>query len=165
MEYADEWDDAYELAVQENKALPFGRFQRSDRNATRHRSLRQGDPCKFESLFRRITIDGTTKETISEVFKADVADDFNWQSALPGGPRSIITKFYYFLDGQDSELEKPAKESESRRKDVLKIPELPSEEEVQRHNVTHCPYASWCCLLYTSPSPRDRTRSRMPSSA
>ena len=24
---------------------------------------------------------------------------------------------------------------------------------------------SWPCLLYTSPSPRDRTRSRMPSSA
>ena len=23
----------------------------------------------------------------------------------------------------------------------------------------------FCCLLYTSPSPRDRTRSRMPSSA
>ena len=23
----------------------------------------------------------------------------------------------------------------------------------------------WACLLYTSPSPRDRTRSRMPSSA
>ena len=26
-------------------------------------------------------------------------------------------------------------------------------------------YHSSCCLLYTSPSPRDRTRSRMPSSA
>ena len=24
---------------------------------------------------------------------------------------------------------------------------------------------AWACLLYTSPSPRDRTRSRMPSSA
>ena len=24
---------------------------------------------------------------------------------------------------------------------------------------------TYCCLLYTSPSPRDRTRSRMPSSA
>ena len=24
---------------------------------------------------------------------------------------------------------------------------------------------AWICLLYTSPSPRDRTRSRMPSSA
>ena len=29
-------------------------------------------------------------------------------------------------------------------------------QEIIRHNV---------CLLYTSPSPRDRTRSRMPSSA
>eukprot|EP00656_Telonema_subtile_P036392 TRINITY_DN40385_c0_g1_i1.p1 TRINITY_DN40385_c0_g1~~TRINITY_DN40385_c0_g1_i1.p1 ORF type:complete len:107 (+),score=15.15 TRINITY_DN40385_c0_g1_i1:115-435(+) len=34
----------------------------------------------------------------------------------------------------------------------------------------HCPGAAYCprntyCLLYTSPSPRDRTRSRMPSSA
>ena len=26
-------------------------------------------------------------------------------------------------------------------------------------------YQLWICLLYTSPSPRDRTRSRMPSSA
>ena len=26
-------------------------------------------------------------------------------------------------------------------------------------------YYSQCCLLYTSPSPRDRVRSRMPSSA
>ena len=28
-----------------------------------------------------------------------------------------------------------------------------------------CKNQSTCCLLYTSPSPRDRTRSRMPSSA
>ena len=27
------------------------------------------------------------------------------------------------------------------------------------------PAGGMCCLLYTSPSPRDRTRSRMPSSA
>ena len=26
-------------------------------------------------------------------------------------------------------------------------------------------FINWFCLLYTSPSPRDRTRSRMPSSA
>ena len=30
--------------------------------------------------------------------------------------------------------------------------------------VTYCPLC-YTCLLYTSPSPRDRTRSRMPSSA
>ena len=28
-----------------------------------------------------------------------------------------------------------------------------------------CDSLTWICLLYTSPSPRDRTRSRMPSSA
>ena len=28
-----------------------------------------------------------------------------------------------------------------------------------------CAVLAGCCLLYTSPSPRDRTRSRMPSSA
>src|SRR5664280_1944906 len=32
-------------------------------------------------------------------------------------------------------------------------------------NITPSPGASTCCLLYTSPSPRDRTSSRMPSSA
>ena len=30
---------------------------------------------------------------------------------------------------------------------------------------SNTPSALWSCLLYTSPSPRDRTRSRMPSSA
>ena len=37
-------------------------------------------------------------------------------------------------------------------------------DQVVRNGTTSCivPYA---CLLYTSPSPRDRTRSRMPSSA
>ena len=28
-----------------------------------------------------------------------------------------------------------------------------------------CPFHAWSCLLYTSPSPRDATLSRMPSSA
>jgi len=32
------------------------------------------------------------------------------------------------------------------------------EENIDAHEID-------CCLLYTSPSPRDRTRSRMPSSA
>ena len=37
-----------------------------------------------------------------------------------------------------------------------KLPEGVTEEELK---------AEYSCLLYTSPSPRDRTRSRMPSSA
>ena len=41
----------------------------------------------------------------------------------------------------------------------------------QKLNLTHVGYGKYAdqkgnvCLLYTSPSPRDRTRSRMPSSA
>ena len=37
------------------------------------------------------------------------------------------------------------------------------EEDIERLEVVTDRYIS--CLLYTSPSPRDRTRSRMPSSA
>ena len=46
---------------------------------------------------------------------------------------------------------------------LLKVERESSEIEAnfQLHNLLY----SGCCLLYTSPSPRDRTRSRMPSSA
>ena len=43
-----------------------------------------------------------------------------------------------------------------------------SADEVSNENLdVYCDifYQMYSCLLYTSPSPRDRTRSRMPSSA
>ena len=40
---------------------------------------------------------------------------------------------------------------------------VPGTENFLGYNVKRKRY--WVCLLYTSPSPRDRTRSRMPSSA
>ena len=39
------------------------------------------------------------------------------------------------------------------------------EDIIDGLNACECSYPSQLCLLYTSPSPRDRTRSRMPSSA
>jgi len=42
----------------------------------------------------------------------------------------------------------------------LSIDEMKNILEVRKLIEPYC-----CCLLYTSPSPRDRTRSRMPSSA
>ena len=46
------------------------------------------------------------------------------------------------------------------------------DRRILENGVTYNVYADpngsdrpWACLLYTSPSPRDRTRSRMPSSA
>ena len=38
-------------------------------------------------------------------------------------------------------------------------------EEVQPRYISHLAAQSYPCLLYTSPSPRDRQKSRMPSSA
>ena len=43
----------------------------------------------------------------------------------------------------------------------LKVNRLPAKINVLRAQG----YPIYTCLLYTSPSPRDRTRSRMPSSA
>ena len=50
--------------------------------------------------------------------------------------------------------------------DILKIHNINSGFELSS-NLDSVPLNenNTCCLLYTSPSPRDRTRSRMPSSA
>ena len=50
----------------------------------------------------------------------------------------------------------PVLSIEDQMKEVIKAHEALSEKEI---------YQRCICLLYTSPSPRDRTRSRMPSSA
>ena len=47
-------------------------------------------------------------------------------------------------------------------KDLIRFKELTSNHAVIMGRKT---FESLPCLLYTSPSPRDRTRSRMPSSA
>src|SRR5665811_2596450 len=43
-------------------------------------------------------------------------------------------------------------------------PEIRAGEAAETHPVTRFVPPNYPCLLYTSPSPRDRTRSRMPSS-
>ena len=35
---------------------------------------------------------------------------------------------------------------EGRRVKVMKSPSQPSQEEIDRHNVAHCPFRSWCKL-------------------
>ena len=47
----------------------------------------------------------------------------------------------------------------------LPLAHVPSRQEIEKDAQSSDRYLSTRCLLYTSPSPRDRTRSRMPSSA
>ena len=49
---------------------------------------------------------------------------------------------------------------------MLTVEEAEGGRDFVRRLAEHVTSAQdWACLLYTSPSPRDRTRSRMPSSA
>ena len=48
---------------------------------------------------------------------------------------------------------------------ILSLGGLAHPETARRGNLFGIAGMSIACLLYTSPSPRDRTRSRMPSSA
>ena len=49
--------------------------------------------------------------------------------------------------------------------DLCRGPHVPSTGKIKVFKLMRLAGAYWSCLLYTSPSPRDRTRSRMPSSA
>ena len=66
-----------------------------------------------------------------------------------------------FRDGDEVELSSRGQKSLTRY-----FPELidPIRAQLPRRCVVDCEVVV-VCLLYTSPSPRDRTRSRMPSSA
>ena len=69
---------------------------------------------------------------------------------------------------QLNELRSPTKETTELKETLTKLQhqqqqQLPATEE--HHQGNYCLTWAYVCLLYTSPSPRDRTRSRMPSSA
>jgi len=85
----DEWDTSYDAAGSAGEILPFGRFQRVDLNAIRMRCLRKGDPCSFDNLIRRKTLDASALVIIEDVYKAEVTDGFSWRSIIPSGPKSI----------------------------------------------------------------------------
>ena len=48
--------------------------------------------------------------------------------------------------------------------ELIYDPEIPP-ERVGQATILEASALLWACLLYTSPSPRDRQKSRMPSSA
>ena len=49
--------------------------------------------------------------------------------------------------------------------EILIADDEPNQIELMKFNLEKNGFLVKTCLLYTSPSPRDRTRSRMPSSA
>ena len=83
------------------------------------------------------------------------------------------------LDSQETALAEVIKPGKSGESELYKHISLPADHEdimppkgdpLTKEQIATIKQwidegANWPCLLYTSPSPRDRTRSRMPSSA
>ena len=126
-----------------------------------HQLLINGEWVASKSGDKIAVIDPATEEQISEV-DAGNAEDINDAVAAA---RSALTGEWSKIPSHDRAqiLNKLADEIEMNF-DVL------SELEVLDNGMP-MPLAQYSiashgtCLLYTSPSPRDRTRSRMPSSA
>ena len=76
-------------------------------------------------------------------------------AALAGSPKSIAARVYgkiqFVKSFPDYKVEVVSSFSDLKVEIVDSFPDKPGKWQI--------------CLLYTSPSPRDRTRSRMPSSA
>ena len=69
----------------------------------------------------------------------------------------LTVKFHHIIEEHRNQgLYSPIESVDGRVKSIVSIL-----DKMQRKNVS----MNDICLLYTSPSPRDRTRSRMPSSA
>ena len=81
--------------------------------------------------------------------------------------KTLISSF--FVKGLNSFYWKPIQsgiESQTDSQTVEKLAQVSKEKIIKEAYVFTKPLSPhWACLLYTSPSPRDRTRSRMPSSA
>ena len=138
----DEWDNAYNEAMERGEAVPFGRVVRNDSLAQRYRQVRKQDPCPLTAVFRRLTIDADTKEIIQDLYKADVDEDYMWRQLLPGGPRNIETRYYYYLGNESAPLLDLVKKKESAVD--LRVPQMPGADEVARHMADHGRFAAWC---------------------
>ena len=87
------------------------------------------------------------------------AEAYDNPELLPDHPTPVIDLAKVFSDTQRAQLEASLADVEERTGWKMRV--LTQYERTPGLAIREF----WGCLLYTSPSPRDRTRSRMPSSA
>ena len=118
-------------------------------------------PCSWTATNFRLEVDEDALWTPRGSFPSQHLKWINEASGFPVEPRHFLLLFH-----QDGNSDLITREQVSRIfQAVDKVRDVPGYESV----CEQLPATGACqvvgCLLYTSPSPRDRTRSRMPSSA
>ena len=95
----------------------------------------------------------------------DIFDELNDGKNLKSNLKKLLSLDKWILSSKDSvEMREQQTQMAKSLFDLNK--EFGFEYLYKKNKKNSWPFAwSWACLLYTSPSPRDRTRSRMPSSA
>ena len=111
----DEFDEAYERAEKNNETLPFGRFLRVHEQAHNFRHIRATGPCKWSQVLRRKSVDPSTGEVLADDIKADKPWNFVWTARIPGGPKDLLTTFYYYLEGEEGALAQSVPTLKTRR--------------------------------------------------
>ena len=104
------------------------------------------DPSELFRVFDRVE----TLETVAEVSNATPRDPIEARS------QAVSDETVTRLQNEIRELKERVEVAEDDRRQA---------EDDRRNEIKRVTALLTHCLLYTSPSPRDRTRSRMPSSA
>ena len=94
---------------------------------------------------------------MSNVVVVENKDDF--QNEVINTEGTVLVDFWAEWCGPCKQLAPLVEDASEEFKDKIKVCKM----DVDANRETAAEYG--ICLLYTSPSPRDRTRSRMPSSA
>ena len=119
------------------------------------------NPDLFDELLKKRFIDPKSNEIISlDIKKRDILTK---SQELRAERKSLSSSFANLNDSDKADLQKKVQLIKN------KIDELENDisiiDEQLKNNLSSLPNLPHNCLLYTSPSPRDGCRSRMPSSA
>ena len=111
---------------------------------------------------------GHVRDLPSKGLSIDVDSDFKTEYEINPDKKDVIKRLKALLKDADELYLATDEDREGEAiawhlQEVLK-PKVPVKRMVF-HEITRGAIEHAVCLLYTSPSPRDRTRSRMPSSA
>ena len=132
------------------------------------------DPAEFNKVrSANVSIQGDVGQTITELIKAlkqlsetkDHPDRSAWKSQISGWKERFPLVYDEWQQGEGLKPQYVIEQLRDNTPDDTIVASGVGQHQMWASQFWKFNHPYTCCLLYTSPSPRDRTRSRMPSSA